>query len=631
MSPCNIEDSLAVAFHRAPLLAAEECCGMELGSMRAATSLTTTRPQHPHYLSVGMSDDGDSGMSLAVAVYGFLPRTRRIEEAGHSYESSVIRDNILLGRCTWPGFENYGISEDSYPEGGDRSTMFDPDDENYEEYLMKLNPNDTKNQDHYKVLGLSKLRFKATMSEIRSCYRSKVLKHHPDKKKHRGDPLPAGEDYFTCITKAYEQLGLSEAKRKAYDSVDHMFNDFIPSEKSVNKENFFMELAPVFERNSRWSTKQPVPCLGDIDSERSSVEKFYNFWFDFSSWREFSYLDEEDKEKGEDRYERRELEKLNKAERERRRKDEAKRIRKLVELAYSKDPRIARFKKDDQELKNRAKEEKQRKQREKAEAEERAKREKEEAEMIAKAEQERIAKDERENERLEKEAARKMAAKQRRRFKKLAESAGHWSDDPSDKLVEMERVEKEMTALCDSIEKMTLREEILTAISKAEADVKANEENARKVMDNKTKKEKNEIPWTNEEIQLLVKASNTYPVGTVDRWVMIADYINDRRKDKSTPMKTEKEVAKQCKAVQSMHVKLPVTSQNNLGTTLPNEDTWTLTEQKLLEQAIKTYSASDPERWDKISTAVATKTKSACIRRFKYLVQMVKNKRNEGS
>lgn len=42
------------------------------------------------------------------------------------------------------------------------------------------------------------------------------------------------------------------------------------------------------------------------------MEDFYNFWFDFSSWREFSYLDEEDKEKGEDRYERRELEKINK-------------------------------------------------------------------------------------------------------------------------------------------------------------------------------------------------------------------------------------------------------------------------------------------------------------------------------
>ncbi|PIO52516.1 DnaJ domain protein, partial [Teladorsagia circumcincta] len=263
-------------------------------------------------------------------------------------------------------------------------------------------------------------------------HRAKVLKYHPDKKKHRGEVLPAGEDYFTCITKAYEQLGLSEAKRQAYDSVDHKFNDAIPSEKSINKDNFFVELAPVFERNARWSTRQPVPSLGKDESSRNDVEAFYNFWFDFSSWREFSYLDEEDKERGEDRYERRELEKINKAERERRRKEEAKRIRRLVELAYSKDPRIAKFKREDQEMKNKAKEEKQRKQREKAEAAERERREKEEAEMKAKEEQERILKEERvgvirhlERERKEKEAAKKAAAAQRRRFKKLAEAADH--------------------------------------------------------------------------------------------------------------------------------------------------------------------------------------------------------------
>lgn len=49
-----------------------------------------------------------------------------------------------------------------------------------------------------------------------------------------------------------------------------------------------------------------------------------------------------------------------------------------------------------------------------------------------------------------------------------------------------------------------------------------------------------------------------------------------------------------------MSVKLPETTQNMLGASLLDEDTWTLAEQKLLEQAIKTYPASDPERWDKV-------------------------------
>ena len=27
-------------------------------------------------------------------------------------------------------------------------------------------------------------------------------------------------------------------------------------------------------------------------------DRFYKFWYEFDSWREYSYLDEEDKEKG---------------------------------------------------------------------------------------------------------------------------------------------------------------------------------------------------------------------------------------------------------------------------------------------------------------------------------------------
>lgn len=42
------------------------------------------------------------------------------------------------------------------------------------------------------------------------------------------------------------------------------------------------------------------------------MEHFYEFWFDWKSWREFSYLDAEDKTRGEDRWERREIEKQNK-------------------------------------------------------------------------------------------------------------------------------------------------------------------------------------------------------------------------------------------------------------------------------------------------------------------------------
>lgn len=65
-------------------------------------------------------------------------------------------------------------------------------------------------------------------------------------------------------------------------------------------------------KSFRFSTIQPVPLLGGPNSSRDEVEQFYNFWEHYSSWREFSYLDVEDKSKGENRYERREIEKINK-------------------------------------------------------------------------------------------------------------------------------------------------------------------------------------------------------------------------------------------------------------------------------------------------------------------------------
>merc|ERR1712176_254666 len=137
-------------------------------------------------------------------------------------------------------------------------------------------------------------------------------------------------------TKAFEQLSLVEG-RQAYDSVDPTVDDTTPSTFSSNKQNFFKVFQPVFERNSRWSNHQPVPTLGDIDSSIDYVNEFYTFWFEFSSWRNFSYEDEEDTERAESREERRWMERENKAKRTKRKKEEMARIKNFVELAYQND------------------------------------------------------------------------------------------------------------------------------------------------------------------------------------------------------------------------------------------------------------------------------------------------------
>lgn len=50
-------------------------------------------------------------------------------------------------------------------------------------------------------------RFNATDDDIKRAYRKIVLKHHPDKRKGQGEVISEDDDYFTCITKAYETLG----------------------------------------------------------------------------------------------------------------------------------------------------------------------------------------------------------------------------------------------------------------------------------------------------------------------------------------------------------------------------------------------------------------------------------------
>ena len=70
------------------------------------------------------------------------------------------------------------------------------------------------------------------------------------------------------------------------------------------------------------------------------VEKFYNYWFDFQSWRDFSKYDEYNLDEAEDRFEKRCMERENKRLRKKHEKAERSRIIKLVEMAYENDPRI---------------------------------------------------------------------------------------------------------------------------------------------------------------------------------------------------------------------------------------------------------------------------------------------------
>ncbi|ALC43017.1 CG10565 [Drosophila busckii] len=556
-------------------------------------------------------------------------------------------------------------------------------------FLKSLDPKEWKDQDHYSVLGLGKLRCEATDDDIRRAYRRMVLLHHPDKRKAKGEEVISDDDYFTCITKAFEILGTAKTRR-SYDSVDPEFDDNLPTQSDIDS-NFFESFNKYFNLNARWSEKSQVPPFGNVDAKREEVERFYNFWYEFKSWREFSYLDEEDKEKGQDRDERRWIEKENKAARIKRKKEEMTRIRALVDLAYNNDKRIQRFKQEEKDRKAAAKRAKMdAAQAQKAE-QDRAVREaalaKEKAE---KAEQKRI-----EQIRIEREQQKKVLKKERKTLRDKVKDSKYYAKNDKDQLKHMEGTEK----ICETFslsELQTLnkametkgRESFIAALHTAEQKIaeelaELNMAQQKKVATPKSavKEVKKAELWSNEQVQLLIKAVNLFPAGTAQRWDVIATFINQHGQQgnpvsardvlnkakalqnsdfsKSTLKTHANEAAyesfeKSKKEVQTTNDitlgESPAESKENIkqngveqepkqnGTSLTNgaaaaaaaasaSKIWTKEEQALLEQAIKTYPTTTADRWDRIASCIPNRSKKDCLRRVKELVELVNSKK----
>uniref|UniRef100_A0A7N5KP34 DnaJ homolog subfamily C member 2 n=1 Tax=Ailuropoda melanoleuca TaxID=9646 RepID=A0A7N5KP34_AILME len=528
----------------------------------------------------------------------------QVEPVGRWFEAFVKRRN----RNASASFQELEDKKELSEESEDEELQL-------EEFpmLKTLDPKDWKNQDHYAVLGLGHVRYKATQRQIKAAHKAMVLKHHPDKRKAAGEPIKEGDnDYFTCITKAYEMLS-DPVKRRAFNSVDPTFDNSVPS-KSEAKDNFFEVFSPVFERNSRWSNKKNVPKLGDMNSSFEDVDAFYSFWYNFDSWREFSYLDEEEKEKAECRDERRWIEKQNRATRAQRKKEEMNRIRTLVDNAYSCDPRIKKFKEEEKAKK--------------------------EAEKKAKAEAKRKEQEAKEKQRqAELEAARLAKEKEEEEVRQQALLAKKEKD------IQKKAIKKERQKLRNSCKIEEINEQIRKEKEEAEARMRQASRNAEKSTGGSGNGSKN---WSEDDLQLLIKAVNLFPAGTNSRWEVIANYMNIH--SSSGVKRTAKDVIGKAKSLQKLdpHQKDDINKKafdkfKKEHGVVPQADNatpserfegpctdftpWTTEEQKLLEQALKTYPVNTPERWEKIAAAVPGRTKKDCMKRYKELVEMVKAKK----
>lgn len=294
--------------------------------------------------------------------------------------------------------------------------------------------------------------------------------------------------------------------------------------------------------------------------------------------------------------------------------------------------------------------------------------------------------------RAEREQQKKNLRKERKALRDICKANNYYAQNENETVSHMAAVEKicemlKVIELQDFMRDLEAngRDAFVKTVGeteeKLEAERKALFEN-RKVEEQKAKEKaalKTPLEWTVDMTQMLIKAVNLFPAGTNQRWDVVANFLNqhctftdDRRfnakevlnkaKDlqssdfsKSSLKKAANEEAfdtfeKEKKKMQN-HIDDSGISKNDPGTKLVNgtskpkvngeivkpekdgkdDRPWTKTEQELLEQAIKTFPVSTPERWDKIAECIPNRSKKDCMKRYKELVELVKAKKQAAS
>lgn len=524
--------------------------------------------------------------------------------------------------------------------------------------------------DLYALLGLQHERWMASEAQIRTAYRKAALEHHPDKKRAQsaGDlgKLQENEDKFKAIQDAYETLS-DPSKRREFDSLDP-FDDSLPTElQASDPDEYFKHFGAAFKRNSKWSVRKPVPDLGTMESDDSSIDDFYSFWFSFKSWREFPHPDEEDVELAEGRDERRWIERHNAKLREKGRKEEIRRINEFVDLAHRLDPRL---------IKRRDAERLEKEQQKAAKAAERQRR----------LDEEKAKKEMEEKARLEEEAAKQDAKKQRQMEKKALQKErsklrkGTGVQESQDIQTSVLYPTDNVELICSYLEFPKLQDlnNALQSNDSKESKMKALEEAFEHALSLKedqkrektvamqsavlaSKKEEKEAlqqriknleEWSEEEVRLLNKALDKFPPGTSRRWETIQGYLRTRTEDEIIDMVkyglksgkftapsndvviTEKKKAKlqeQSSATlreeSFTDVQMKVSTNGDTahtGTTTTKASSWSKEEDMKLVKSLKEYPKTVDDRWDKVADAVGSKSKVECAIRFKEMKAAVK-------
>ena len=507
-----------------------------------------------------------------------------------------------------------------------------------------FDPINWKNNDLYEMLGLGDARFEATAEDIRNAYRQAVLVHHPDKQAQRAET--DDDSRFKLLQKAFYMLSDPD-RRQQFDSVD--FDESIPK-GAVCSDDFWTVFPPVFQRNARFSTIQPVPQLHPGQT-RADVDNFYAFWSNFSSWRRFEYLDEDDVEGG-DRAEKRYMEKKNKAARQKRKTDDNARIGRLVELAYKSDPRIKAWKEEDrmkkEELK-RAKTAKPAVQDQNKDTNANKNQTKDQTKAPS-------------NDKIKQAMAAANEAKQlKKAIRQVFNDADFYANTPK----EMEAVSMRMEQVLLKLNNLELKdfhetvgngENVLDSLNAFYAQYygscikEADKTLAIQKKESELKNNNNQKEWTREQIDMLISTVKTVPPGVADRWTRITELMqkaypelsqsdivtkaDDIKHGKTSVQDTQPEsnvIGNQKKRDPRVNLNEPTIlvrediPNASIEPSIPLDSApWTAEEQKQLEQAIKEVPKDVSDRWDQIASKIPTRTKDQVLRRVKELQELAK-------
>ena len=618
--------------------------------------------------------EGDNEPNKIIAPFSLCKElVKVVEPVGRAFEKIVIQVY---------GDENEEENESGEDESDkiieEDTTEYDWEKE-YKEKESKKNIKDlfSNGYNYYKILGLEDKFLNSKDDDFRKAYKKMALIYHPDKnrdnkglpgvsesqikeevKKDREKEMEIkeknenGEEKendnneenkgklneeeeqknreinkkWLKLKEAYETLSDPE-KRKKYDST-YVFDDTIPDDIEYDRKEFFVSFGPVFLKNSIWSKKKPVPKIGDMNTPLDKVKKFYKFWSNFQSWRDFSVEGEYDLEEAASRFEKRQMLKENRKMKAALLKEEKMRITNLTNIAYKRDPRII-------EEERRIQKEKEEEKRQRAILKQKQKEEEElKRQMLMRKHEE------------EKERKKEMKLKEKEELSNkilgiIRENNIKINNDDIFQFNINSNNEslKEFLQIIEKVDKKELKKEIIEKCRNIFG-MKFNDEK-------KEDEEKKESIWTKEEMFLLQKGVKKYPAGTKKRWDKIKEIVKTKNEDEIIQMTHYLTINPNIKIEGDINLKELLLKEKKQKTTEEKEKkeekkeenktekkseiNWNAKDQKLLEEALKKYPSSmnANERWTNIAKHVG-KTKRQCIERYKYLASLVKkNKANK--